>query len=302
MGLRKDIWRTAILDCPMAGILKNGIPGDVRTVWLPPSRSFCFRADPFGMWRDGLLYVFVEDYDYRVRVGTIDVFVYDASLTLLEHKPALRCPWHLSYPYVFEADGETWMLPEACRSGRLTLYRSRRFPDQWEPVCDIVTGPEVPVDATPFFHDGLWWLFYTPAAKPPKPVGELHIAFAESLTGPWTLHPRNPVRFDSSATRPGGTPCVVDGKVVLPVQNCAHTYGGAIRLLQFDTLTPDEVHTTAGSNLKIPAACAPYTEGMHTLSAAGPVTLADFKYTDLSPSGLCMQVTREIRKFVRDRF
>lgn len=130
MGLRKDIWHVGIVNSPLQHILAQGTLEGLPVVWTPPMRRFCFRADPFGLWRDDRLYVFVEDYDYRVRVGSIDVLIYDKSLHLLEQRKVLQTPWHLSYPYVFEADGHTWMLPEAFRSGKLTLYRCKHFPDQ----------------------------------------------------------------------------------------------------------------------------------------------------------------------------
>lgn len=299
MGLRKDIWRVGIVNSPMHTILERGSLEDMPVVWTPPMRRFCFRADPFGLWRDGKLHVFVEDYDYRVRVGSIDVFIYDAAFNLLEQRKALQTPWHLSYPYVFEAEGETWMLPEAHHSGHLTLYRSVRFPDQWEEAAVIPLGEDIAVDATPFFHDGLWWLFYTPAMRPPAPVGELHLAYAPTLLGPWTRHHANPVRLDSASTRPGGTPCVLNGKVVLPVQDCTYTYGGAIRPLTFDELTPERVRTHAGAPIRRPASYAPYAEGMHTLAAVGDVTLIDTKYTDLSARGIGLQAWREVKKLSR---
>lgn len=301
MGLRKDIWRVGISDAPLDAIIEEGGVKAETVTWLPELKSFQFMADPFGFWKDNRLYIFVETFDYRTRHGIIEVFIYDERFNLLGRRVALSEPWHLSYPYVFEADGEIWMLPEAYHSGKLTLYRADSFPDAWEPACVIDLGPDVAVDGTPFFHDGLWWLFYTPASKPPKPVGELHLAYAEQLTGPWTRHPNNPVRFDSASTRPGGTPRVLNGRVMLPVQDCSWTYGGAIRPLWFEVLTPDRVVTHAGPKARIPEQFAPYTEGMHTLSAAGSVTVFDVKRTELSAHGLSIELIRESKKFLQKK-
>lgn len=295
MGLRKDIWRSAIVEAPLGDIVRRGSIDGLPLRWLPPVGSFRFLADPFGMWRDGQLHVFAEAYDYRVRIGTIEVFTYSPSLDLVSQQSALIEPWHLSYPLVFEAEGETWMLPEAHRSGALTLYRAVEFPGRWEPAGRIALD-HVPVDATPFFHDGLWWLFYCPATSAADKVGSLHVAFAERLQGPWRVHPGNPVRQDRASTRPGGTPQVIDGRVMLPVQDCSHTYGGAIRPLFFDWLDPTRVETEAGPPIAIPFGFAPYVEGMHTLAAAGEVTLIDVKRTELSAHGLSIELVREVRK------
>ena len=295
MALRKDIWRPAIVEATIADIVGRGSLDGLAVHWLPPLGSFRFLADPFGLWRDGKLHVFVEAYDYRVRIGTVEVLVYDAAFRLLDRQPVLAEPWHLSYPQVFEAEGETWMLPEAHRSGRLTLYRAVDFPRAWEPAMVIDLGHPA-VDATPVFHDGLWWLFYTSTGTEAEKMGALNIAFAERLAGPWHAHPGNPVRTDAAGARPGGTAFVLDGRLVLPVQDCSRTYGGGIRALTIERLTTTAFEATLGPPLLPPASFAPYTEGLHTLAAAGPVTLIDVKRTELSLHGLGIEIRREVRK------
>ena len=244
MGLRKDIWRPAIVSATIEQIVARGAVDGFDICWLPPMGSFQFIADPFGMWRDDKFYVFVETYDYRVRIGAIEVLVYDRDFALIDRRMVIEEPWHLSYPFVFEADGETWMLPEAHRSNKLTLYRAADFPYVWEPA-HVIELDHVAVDATPLFHDGLWWLFYTSASREPDKMSALHVAYADKLTGPWRPHPMNPVRVDITSSRPGGTPLLLDGQVVLPVQDCSATYGGAIRPLAIPVLTPDRFEAEA---------------------------------------------------------
>ncbi len=298
MALRKDIWRPAIVDAPIGDILARGSVEGLPVHWLPPMGSFEFLADPFGLWRDGRLSLFVETYDYRVRVGAIEVLVYNAALELIDRKPVLNEPWHLSYPYVFEAEGETWMLPEAHRSNRLTLYRAVDFPYRWEPA-HIIALDHVAVDATPLFHDGLWWLFYTSADRVVDKMSALHVAFADRLTGPWRPHPLNPVRVDNAGARPGGTPAIVDGRIVLPVQDCSSTYGGGIRPLTIDRLTPDAFEARLGAPLRLDPGFAPYVEGLHTLASIGDKTLIDVKRTELSAHGLSIEIRREAGKLIR---
>jgi hypothetical protein len=293
MSLRKDIWRPAVAHAPIATIAARGSLEGVEFNWLPPMGSFRFLADPFGLWRDEILNIFVERYDYRDRIGTIEVLRMDESFRLIDRRVVLAEPWHLSYPLVFEADGETWMLPEAHRSGRLTLYRAAAFPDRWEPAATIALDA-VAVDATPVWQDGLWWLFYAPAGGA---MGTLHCAWAERLSGPWTPHPANPVRRDPSGSRPGGTAFVADGRIMLPVQDCSTTYGGAIRMLSI-AVTPTRFDAELGSRIEAPASAAPFTEGLHTLAAAGAVTLIDVKRTELSLHGLAIEAARETRKLL----
>ena len=293
-----DIWRSAIVKQTAAEVLRDGIKRD-SVVWLPDMPSCAFRADPFGLWRDGRLYIFAEAYDYRTRIGHIDVLVYDGALNHLETRTVLKAPWHLSYAFVFEAEGETWMLPEGYKSGTLTLYRARAFPDDWEAVCAIpLDGPAI--DATPFWHAGKWWLLYAPSYNPAVRRSHLHVAWSDQLTGPWHLHPLNPVRVDPASTRPGGTPMVVDGTIVLPVQDCRSTYGGALRALTIETLDETRFVASDRAGLTASAWMAPFTEGCHTLASVGPVTLIDVKRTETSFHGEAVRIQGVLRRRWRE--
>lgn len=293
MGIGKDIWRVGVVRAPASAIAAGGLDGHA-VAWLDLARPFTFLADPFGLWRDGRLHLFAEAYDYRTRRGVIDRLELDGDFRLTGRRTVLAEPWHLSYPFVFEAEGETWMLPEAHRSGALTLYRAAAFPDRWEPVGRFALDTPA-IDATPFRHDGLWWLAYSPDGSQAEKQGRLHLAFAERLTGPWTPHPGNPVRIDRTSSRPGGAPLRLDGALHLPVQDCSRTYGGAIRLLRIDALTPERFAAEAGPAIGPPAAAGPYGDGLHTHAACGPVTQIDVKRIDRSPAGIWIDVRRRLR-------
>jgi hypothetical protein len=298
MPLRKDIWRVGIVPAPLTKVLEAGSVDGFPTVWLPELPPLTFMADPFGLWRDERLNLFVETYDYRERLGRIEVLILDRSFNVLTRRVALEEPWHLSYPFLIESEGAVYMLPEAHRSGRLTLYRAEDLPFEWKPVHTIGLD-HVPIDATPAFYDGLWWLFYTPARSRAEKFGALHVAFAPTLMGPWRAHPLNPVRFDMSSARPGGTPIISSDGIILPVQDCSRTYGGAMRALHITRLTPDKFEATAAAAIRAPASAWPYTAGFHTLSAAGAVTLVDAKRFSISPRSLASDVSHAVGKLLR---
>ena len=277
----RDIWRVGLVQAPIAEVARLGFSAAPAVRWLAEEARLKFVADPFGLWRDGRLYLFVEAYDYRSRHGIIEVIELDGAFSPVRRSVVLREPWHLSYPHVFEADGQVWMLPEAHRSGALTLYRAAAFPNVWEPVARLTLDTPA-IDATPFRHGGLWWLAYSPTGPQRWKQGRLHLAFAERLSGPWRLHPGNPVRNNLASSRPGGTVWMEDSTPVLPVQDCTLTYGGAIRQLKFLRLDPERFEAEASAPLAPPSDAGRYAMGLHTLSAAGPVTLFDVKRIDRS--------------------
>lgn len=292
MPRRKDIWRCGIVDAPIETVIADG--GILKSVrWIDEEPDFQFLADPFG-WRDdaGRLHVFAEHYDYRTRHGTIQSLIFDDHFRLLERRPCLIEPWHLSYPQIFAADGAMWMLPEAHRSGGLTLYRAHGDLADWRAECRIDLDC-VPVDASILHHQDKWWLFYSPATSKQTKVSHLHLAWAESLCGPWTAHPNNPVRIDRSSARPGGTPVTIGSRIMLPMQDCTATYGGAIRPLWVDRLDEQRFEASVGEALLPPISAGAYRDGMHSLTACGDVTLFDVKRIDTSLRGLALDFRRK---------
>lgn len=277
----RDIWRVGLVEAPIAEVVRRGFPADAPVRWLAEEGRLKFLADPFGLWRDGQLHLFVEAYDYRTRHGVIEHIALGADFAPIRRSVVLKEPWHLSYPQVFEADGQIWMLPEAYKSGAVTLYRAAAFPEVWEPVVRLELDTPA-IDATPFHHDGLWWLAYSPTGPQRWKQGRLHLAFAERLAGPWRIHPGNPVRDDLASCRPGGTAWIEDGLPCLPVQDCTQTYGGGIRKLTITRLDTERFEAEASSPIGLPPGAGPYLQGLHTLSACGPLTLFDVKRIDRS--------------------
>jgi hypothetical protein len=275
-----DMWRCAIVMRPATELSQADLVNDAVR-WLPATRAFAFRADPFGLWHRGRLHIFVEAFDYRTLKGSIELLVCDDHLNVVHEATVLSKPWHLSYPFVFEADGEFWMLPEARRSGELTLYRARRFPDSWEADARIGIGSDA-VDATPLWHDDRWWLFYATPTTATRGAWNLNLAFADRLTGPWRAHPMNPLRA-GPVTRPAGTPLArPNGYVDLPLQDCSRTYGGSIRRLEIRRIDEARFDAEEFPWLEPSSILQPYSDGLHTLAAAGDVTLIDCKFVDRS--------------------
>lgn len=270
-----DIWRVGIIKAPMAEVIAKGVD---HVHWLEEEPSFKFLADPFGLHQDGKLYVFAEGYDYRDRHGRIEVLVFDdKTLKLLDRTVVLEEPWHLSYPILIKDQGNIYMLPEAYKSGKTALYKAVNFPYQWEPVSEF-SFPETVIDPSVFFHDGLWWMCYTPADSGYSRQSVLSVAFSESLMGPWQLHPQNPVRITPVSSRPGGSVIITDEGIILPTQDCTMTYGGGLSFLKITCLTPVKFEAHVINHLNANhAEFGSYCHGVHTLSAMGDYTLIDAK-------------------------
>ena len=277
---RSDFWQVGIVPAPITAFLApaNLPPLADKIAWLPDPGPWRYLADPFGVHRPDATHVFVEAFDYQTKHGVIEHHELGPGLEWRGKSTVLQGPHHLSYPFLVESDGEVFLLPECHRSGELVLYRAKKFPGDWVREAVLLSG--IPVaEASLIRHGDHWWMFFTVVGGKLRDQRELHVAFADQLTGPWTLHTMNPVLDDLRGARPGGTPFLSpEGDVILPVQDCSDTYGGALRLLRFTRLTPDSITLTKLSAHITGGLFSPtYYEGCHTLSQCGDVTLIDTK-------------------------
>lgn len=289
-----ELWQVGIIHQPVTHIAGGGRLTDGHVTWLPAPGPFRFIADPFGIFHDDRFTVLVEALDYRVKRGVIDYYSYDATWKLVAQGRALATPYHLSYPTLLREDGEIYMLPEAHRSGKLTLYRAVRFPDRWEEAAVLLDIPAI--DASVVQYQGLWWMFYALPGPHGRAMRELHIAHAPRLKGPWLPHAQNPVRTGLDSARPGGMPFVHEGSLYVPTQDCVGGYGMAVNLLKIETLTPQEFSARLVTHLT-PAGLHPdYAQGLHTLSGEGDVTLVDVKQVVYARGRAWINLQRRVRR------
>lgn len=275
-----DFWSVGLVPAPIATLTDPAALAALREriTWLPDPGPWRYLADPFALRRGDTTHVFVEAFDYRTKHGVIEHHEFGPGPVWCDRHTALVRPFHLSYPFLVEDGGEVFMIPESHRHGEIALYRARKFPGGWERETSLLPG--VPgAEASVIRHGGLWWMFFTIVGPQARDQRELHAAHAEQLTGPWKLHPQNPLIDDRTGGRPGGTPYVdAEGAVILPVQDCSRTYGGAIRFLRFTVLTPDRIETGhLASTLTGDLASPTHRDGLHTLAGCGDLTLLDVK-------------------------
>ncbi len=294
-GKTTDLWHVGIAHTEIAGFLGQVDAESVKVTWLPLPRSFAFIADPFAVREaDGGITVYVEALDYRTKRGEIHYYTFDAMYALVAQGVALKRRFHLSYPFMLQHAGATYMLPEAHKSGALTLYRNAGAPDAWEPHAQLLDVPAI--DASIVQHDGKWWMFFALPGEGGKALRQMHIAYADALTGPWRMHANNPVREDVATSRMGGTPFLHAGALYLPVQDCSHTYGGALRVLKVTTLTPETFKAEEVQHIRPGGWHCDFTDGFHTLSACGAVTLFDVKRHYHSPMRIFIDLQRRVRR------
>src|SRR5258708_424155 len=99
-----------------------------------------FVADPFMMRRGGIWYMFFEVLNQATDRGEIGLATSSDGLGWTYQQIVLAESFHLSYPYVFQWQGETYMLPETLGAQAARLYRAETFPTRWSGVGSLVEG------------------------------------------------------------------------------------------------------------------------------------------------------------------
>ncbi len=298
---KSGLWHVGLVPAPIETLTTTAAVAALRdrVAWFPDPGSWRYVADPFGVWRDGALHAFVEAYDYRTKHAVIEHHEFGPDLAWRRGGTCLRADVHLSYPFLVEHDGETFMVPESHAAGEIVLYRARRFPDDWVREAVLLRVPAA--DATLLRDGDRWWMFHVVAGPDSADRRRLYAAHAPALTGPWTPYVGGALVDDLAGARPGGTPFRgADGHWWLPVQDCSESYGGALRFLRVTSLTPDRVAVErAGERLTGALLSATHVDGLHTLSGCGPVTLFDAKRVVRSFGRYAVDVERFVRRLAR---
>jgi hypothetical protein len=231
-----------------------------------------FYADPFPVEHDGRVVVFVEEFPHRTGKGVISAVSFDAIGPVGRPEPVLELPYHLSYPFVFAADGAWWMIPESCAAESVELFRATDFPRGWVKERTLLRNV-VASDATLFQDAGRWWMAATVRDRGGSYSDALHLWSAPHFSGPWTPHAKNPVLVDIASARPAGRIVERDGILWRPVQDCRRSYGAALGLARITRLDDQ------GFEQEVEAILTPGTSWpgrrLHTLNQAGGFEFID---------------------------
>ena len=188
-----------------------------RSTAVPAPRGR-FWADPFVWAHNGSTYCFVEDYVYqrgKAHISALEI----KGTEVVDRGIALKEPFHLSFPYLFEYQGALYMCPETGESGQIRVYRCTDFPLKWELEGVLMEGVSA-VDTMLFQKDGRWWMLTSiDESGAHDHCSELYLFSSDSpLSTRWAPHRLNPIKIDSCGGRNAGL--IVEGEKILRLSQC----------------------------------------------------------------------------------
>lgn len=194
-----------------------------------------FVADPFITIKEKTFYMFFEVMNRKPKQGNQGDIAYAQSSDgkHWEYKKiVLDEPFHLAYPYVFEWNGDDYLIPDSAQDLSVKLYKAKNFPEQWEYLGDLLSGYKY-VDPSIFRHNGKWWLFVsTPASN------VLNLYYSDDLLGEWKPHSMNPlVKLDGNIARPGGRVITYENRLFRITQDDEPDYGTQVFAFEITELS-----------------------------------------------------------------
>ncbi len=222
----------------MALAAPANVPNPVLTAADIHDLPASFVADPFLIHREGRWYMFFEVLNGLNRLGQIALARSDDGIEWAYQRVVLKERFHLAYPYVFEAGGDVFMVPDTPDHG-IRLYRATCFPYRWELIGHLRSDNRFS-DSSLFQFAGRWWMLSGWRAKPTDRMS-LRLFHADQPAGPWSEHPASPVvSRDDRISRPAGRVLNIDGHLYRFTQDCGQAYGQSVRMLRIDRLTDRE--------------------------------------------------------------
>ena len=215
-------------------------------------------ADPFLFVHNEELYLFYEEQTDLTGKGIIkmtktkDLKKWTKPTTVLEEN------FHLSYPNVFECEGQIYMMPETGNEGTIKLYKPNADLTSWNHYKTLLNGQHF-VDSSILKYENRFYLFTTDYTNE---TNVLKLYWSDSIDGEWTEHPRSPIASGKDTGRCGGSIFNYNGKLYRPSQLTQKRYGEGLALNQITALSK-EAYTEEWVKTIIPNANKIYCEGGH---------------------------------------
>jgi len=238
----------------------------------PPKDRFW--ADPHVLYTNNKYYIFFEEVLYSEKNGRISVIEMDEKGNYTAPQVALKTDFHLSYPFMLEANGKHYMIPETRANRSIELYETDSFPLGWKLKMRLMENVDA-VDTTILFHNNKWWLFANMRENEGASTSdELFLFYSDNLlTQNWTPHPQNPIVSDVRNARPAGRIFMHNGNMYRPAQICTPFYGWGVAINHITRLNEQEYAETSISSIK--PTWEKNVRQAHTLSYTNKLTVID---------------------------
>lgn len=302
--MKKDIIHRKMVDMVYAiGLRQRG--ERAYTLAILPSMGYWY-ADPIVAEIDGETYLFAEAFDRFREKGCIAAFaleVTEEGIRCGKPRKVLEEPFHLSFPVIFQREGQYYMMPESSADQSLRIYKMGKTPYEWELVRRIPMENSVDTVIVPT-EEG--YFFLNTQEHPVETLrGKLRLYYTDDfLTGELTdlSHLLEPNDYELTK-RNGGPVYEQDGHLYRICQNStAEFYGFSYSGYRIEALSKTAYQETYLGTVEPKALvidrCPENMEiyGTHTYSRTAKVEAIDVGCYDCSAGNVLPKILRKFLK------
>lgn len=244
----------------------------IKNTW----RYWC--ADPHLFEKNGHTYIFAELYDRILRRGVIGCCeLTDSGYS--KWQIVLRQPYHLSYPQIYEYNGEVYMIPESYVANEIAVFQSISFPSKWRKI-KVLKNSCIAVDSTFFSDTHNHWMLTLESEGNDECFRLYKFTDGKLLKCP-TLISRN-----NNQIRPAGNLFFHKGRLLRPAQDCSKGYGSALNfyhVTRIEEMAYEEELTAKITPSMIRSDFGREPKGIHTYNYSSKYEVIDLKYEAIDP-------------------
>lgn len=280
--LYAESWNVAYRFKPTGSILTDK---ETPFCIIPNSYKF-WAADPFVFDYKNDIYVFAELYDYKLRRGVIGYSKLNGN-KFGEWIPVICESYHMSYPFIFEHNGDIYMIPETSGANALILYKAVDFPVEWEKE-QIIKDNVKWVDTTLFKRANGFVAFTESIGK----IEDLKLQLNDSLD----IISSEIIDCETNKFRCGGRMFEYDDKLVRVCQDCSEKYGGALYFRFCDKNSLSELTSQHITPEELSFDTSVYLDGIHTYNSLTNIEVIDIKTRRLNLINFIYRFAGKIKK------
>lgn len=224
-------------------------------------------ADPFLFVHNERLFLFYEEKG----LTSSGVIKMTSTNDLRKWTPpivVLKESYHLSFPWVFEYEGDIYMLPETSSNRSIRLYKATNNQlKHFEYVQTLLSEPMDKMvkmsyaDSCIFKNNNIYYLFTMIQYE--DGINTLELYLSDSLKGHYRKHPMSPIISNSKYARNAGAILYDEGNVFRFSQDCTKRYGDNIHISEIIELTPTVYKERIIKENIIPINLKYYKQGGH---------------------------------------
>jgi hypothetical protein len=166
------------------------------------------------------------------------------------------------------------MIPVSGASRKISLYKARNFPYEWELDMHLMEDLKS-ADTTLLKNEGKWWMCVNKDEEQNTLLyNELFLFSADDFrSDDWKPHPQNPIVSNVASSRPAGKIIEKNGKLIRPSQKSSLRYGHGTYFNEIEVLNEKEYREKEVGSI-IPK-WDKKIGGTHTYNECGDLTIID---------------------------